>query len=93
MKKNSFKEFYEDEESLKMMEIINNEADKEKERRKVLYKKAKRQDKVTMVFVIVSLLFILGCILHLSNKSYEKNVADCVSKGYTQEACEYEFSK
>lgn len=91
--KNNFKEFYEDEESIKMMNIINEEAEKEREKRKELYKQEKKQDRITMIFVIGSLLFILGCILYVSNKSYEKNVENCVNKGYTQTECEYEFSK
>lgn len=91
--KNNFKEFYEDEESIKMMNIINEEAEKEREKRKELYRQEKKQDRITMIFVIGSLLFILGCILYVSNKSYEKNVENCVNKGYTQTECEYEFSK
>lgn len=92
-KNNKFEGLWEDEESIKMMNIINEEAEKEREKRKELYRQEKKQDRITMIFVIGSLLFILGRILYVSNKSYEKNVENCVNKGYTQTECEYEFSK
>ena len=56
MKKNNFKGFYEDEESLKMMDAINKEADKEYARR-IKAREEKKNNKIK-VFVVLSLLFI-----------------------------------
>lgn len=92
MKKvNKFEGFYEDEESIKMLESINQAANKEYVKR--VNKKELKQNRIMMVFVIGSLIFIAGCILYLSHKNYDKNVNECVAKGETQTVCEYKFSK
>lgn len=91
MKKNNFKGFYEDEESIKMMEIINKEADKEYAKR--VKEKENKQNKIMMAFVIGSLIFIASCILIISGKHTQKNINECVAKGETQTVCEYKFSK
>lgn len=91
MKKNSFKGFYEDEESLEMMKSINEAADREYAKRES--KKEQKQNRIMMAFVLGSLMFIASCILYLSHKSYEKNVNECVAKGENQTVCEYKFSK
>lgn len=92
-KNNKFEGLWEDEESLKMMEIINESANKEYANRKVAYKKAKKQDRIVKIFVISSLIFIAGCILYISNKVFEKDVAECVAKGNDRATCEYKLSK
>lgn len=91
MKKNNFKGFYEDEESLKMMDAINKEADKEYARR-IKVREEKKNNKIK-VFVVLSLLFITGCVLYLSGKNYQANVSKCVANGENQAVCEYKFSK
>ena len=88
-----FTGFYEDEESIKMMDLINESATKEYERRKVAYKKAKKQDKLITIFVIGSLIFMGLCVLYISNKIFEKDVAECVAKGNDKAVCEYKLSK
>lgn len=88
-----FTGFYEDEESQKMMEIINRSANEEYAKRKVAYKKAKKQDKLIKIFVIGSLIFMGLCVLYISNKIFEKDVAECVAKGNDKAVCEYKLSK
>lgn len=92
-KNNKFEGLWEDEESLKMMEIINESANKEYANRKQLMKKAEKQDRLVKIFVISSLLFIAGCVLYISNKVFEKDVAECVAKGEDRTTCEYKLSK
>lgn len=92
MKKvNKFEGFYEDEDSIKMLESINQAANKEYVKKE--NKKEQKQNRIMMTFVIGSLIFIAGCIIHLSHKGYEKNVNECVAKGESQTVCEYKFSK
>lgn len=91
MKKNNFKGFYEDEESLKMMDVINREANKEYVRR--IKVKEQKQNKIIKVFVVLSLMFIAGCVLYLSGKKYQTDVSKCVANGESQAVCEYKFSK
>ena len=92
-KKNNFKGFYEDEESLKMLEIINESADKEYARIRKVEKRAKTESILIKVFVITSLLFMAGCVLYVSGLKYQNNVNKCVASGESQASCEYKFSK
>lgn len=91
MKKNNFKGFYEDEDSIKMLESINQAANKEYAKRE--NKKEQKQNRIMMAFVIGSLIFIASCILILAGKHTQKNINECVAKGETQTVCEYKFSK
>lgn len=94
MKKvNSFEGFYEDEESLKMLDMINKNADKEYVRIKKQEKKDKIGNLLMKVFIIASLMFVTGCLVYISSKSFNKNVEECVGKGYEKDYCEYQFSK
>lgn len=94
MKKiNKFEGFYEDEESIKMMEIINKEAEKERERRMIASKKEKKADKWFKVGLFISIALLLTGILYLANKSYESNFNYCVANGHSAEVCEAHLSK
>lgn len=88
-----FKGFYEDEESQKMISIINENAEKEFEKRKALYKKEKREDKFVKVFVVLSLLFMACCIIYMAHKMFGNNVAECIANGGDVATCEYKFTK
>jgi hypothetical protein len=93
MKKNNFKGFYEDEESIKMMEIINKEADKEKERRIEFAKKEKKSDRWFKIGLFLTLAFIVGCFAHLSNELYKTNYEYCVANGHSATECETHLSR
>jgi hypothetical protein len=99
-----FTGFYEDEESLKMMESINRASDLERERKmklakvqnekaKVQAKKEARSNKLFMIGVFVSMVFIATGLLYLANKSYESNYNYCVANGHSAEVCEAHLSK
>ena len=99
-----FTGFYEDEESLKMMESINKASDEERARKvalakaqqekaRVQAKKEARSNKIFMIGVFVSMVFIATGLLYLANKSYESNYNYCVANGHSPEVCEAHLSK
>lgn len=92
-KKDKFKGFYEDEESLEMLEVINKIADEEYAKELKKEKKEKREDFLIKFFIIASLLFMAGCVIYISSLKYRNNVDKCVSEGESQTSCEYKFSK
>ena len=92
-KKNNFKGFYEDEESLKMLEAINKSADEEYKKTQKKEKREKIEGIFIKIFVVASLLFMAWCVLYVSSRKYQNNVDECVAKGENQASCEYKFSK
>lgn len=58
-KKDKFEEFYEDEESLAMLESINKAADRERVLKLQREKEEARKDKYFKIFVVASTVFIL----------------------------------
>lgn len=101
---NEFEGFYEDEESIMMMESINKASEQERARKiaqakaqnekaKVQAKKEARSNRWFMTGVIVSVIFIATGLLYLANKSYEKNYNYCVANGNSPEVCEAHLSK
>lgn len=92
-KKDKFKGFYEDEESLKMLEIINQQANEEYEKELKKEKKERIEDILIKIFIIASLLFMAGCVIYVSSLKYNKDVNECVAKGESKASCEYKFSK
>ena len=84
---------YEDEESIKMMKAINEQANKSRVEKIEAQKKEHKQDVFLRVFVIASCLFILSSIFYLTNKKYEKDVTKCINSGYAEDICRYELSK
>ena len=88
-----FNGFYEDEESRKMMDLINESANKEYERRKAIAKKEKHQDLFLKIFIFLTLGFMLYCAIKVSNTNFKNNVERCVAKGEEKSICEYKFSK
>ena len=101
---NTFEGFYEDKESMEMMESINRSSDMERQRKiekaklesekaKIQAKKEARSNRWFMTGVIVSAIFICTGLLYLANKSYEKNYSYCVANGHSAEVCEAHLSK
>ena len=58
-KKNKFEGFYEDEESLTMLESINKAADRERVLKLQREKEEAKKDKYFKIFVVASTIFIL----------------------------------
>ena len=58
-KKDKFEGFYEDEESLAMLESINKSADRERVLKLQREKEETRKDKYFKIFVVASTIFIL----------------------------------
>ena len=58
-KKDKFEGFYEDEESLSMLESINKAADRERVLKLQREKEEARKDKYFKIFVVASTIFIL----------------------------------
>ena len=58
-KKDKFEGFYEDEESLEMLESINKAADRERVLKLQREKEEARKDKYFKIFVVTSTIFIL----------------------------------
>lgn len=101
---NEFEGFYEDEESINMIESINKASDEararkvaqakvQNEKARVQAKKEARSNKLFMIGVFVSMVFIATGLLYLANKSYESNYNYCVANGHSPEVCEAHLSK
>lgn len=97
---NEFEGFYEDEESIMMMESINKASEQERVRkaqeqvkRNKIAKKEAKADKWFKIGLFISMVFIATGILYLANKSYEKNYNYCVANGHSAEVCEAHLSK
>ena len=88
-----FTGFYEDEESQKMMEIINRSANEEYTKRKVAYKKEKKQDFLLKLFIILTLLFMGYCVFKTANMKIGKDIQECVEKGEDRTTCENKFGR
>lgn len=93
MKKNKFNGFYEDEESIQMMNIINEAADKEKERRIAFAKKEKKSTRRFYVGLTICLIFMIGCFSYMAHRLYVTNYDYCVANGHSPEVCEAHLSK
>jgi len=88
-----FTGFYEDEESQKMMEIINRSANEEYAKRKVAYKKEKKQDLLLKIFIILTLGFMLYCTLKVANLRVGQDIQECINKGEDKTICENKFGR
>ena len=76
-----------------MMKAINESAEREYARRKIIAKKEKHQDLFLKIFVFLTLGFMLYCAIKVSNANFKNNVERCVAKGEDKAICEYKFSK
>lgn len=88
-----FTGFYEDEESQKMMEIINRSSNKEYVRRKTKAKKEHNQYLLLKVFIILTLVFMSYCVFKTANMKVGKDIQECVEKGEDRTTCENKFGR
>lgn len=86
-KKDEFKDFYEDEESLKMMEAINKSANEEKKKREQQLFQEARTEKAFKIFVIALLIALLTIVLIINGKLQQSGIESCIKKGNTESYC------
>lgn len=86
-KKDEFKDFYEDEESLKMMRAINKSANEEKKRREQQLFQEARTEKAFKIFVIALLIALLTIVLIINGKLQQSGIESCIKKGNTESYC------
>ena len=89
MKKNNYKGFYEDEESLKMMEAIHNQYVTER-----ATKFQKKENKKTIAIIVLALILValvIGLILvHVNKETYDL-VNQCVNSGKSLSYCQNKY--
>lgn len=86
-KKDEFKDFYEDEESLKMMKAINKSANEEKKKREQQLFQEARTEKAFKIFVIALLIALLTIVLIINGKLQQSGIESCIKKGNTESYC------
>lgn len=90
MKKNRKQEdwdsFYEDEESLKMLELVNENGDKETSN-KSRYNKKTTLEKIEIVFMVISVIFILIALFSIYNKLNKDALDSCQKIGNSYDYC------
>lgn len=89
MKKNNYKGFYEDEESLKMMEAIHNQYVEER-----VNKFKKKESKKTVAIIVLAVILValvIGFIMVKVNAETETLVNQCVADGSSLNYCKTKY--
>lgn len=84
-KKNNFEGFYEDEESLKMLDIIRENANKQDDKK---VDENKLFTRLEIVFIVCSVLFIATAIILIYVRMGDDALNSCQQLGNSLEYCE-----